>query len=116
MPTENYVPLTYETKIIRPGRFFHLKLKLSENDPCTLALQAVDASRHHQMFANRNILILPLKTIAPYCWCTHGEYDSLPLCMLCDLYWFGLVCCGLTSQSVIFQLYSDGTVVQFSKF
>ena len=32
---ENYVPLTYETKIIRPGRFFVEKLKLSENDPCT---------------------------------------------------------------------------------
>ena len=24
-----------------------------------------------------------------------------------------LVCCGLTSDSAIFQLYSDGTVVQF---
>ena len=33
MPIENYVPLTYETKIIRPGRFFFEKLKLSENDP-----------------------------------------------------------------------------------
>ena len=33
--------------------------------------------------------------------------------------WFGwLVCCGLTSHSVIFQLYwcSDGTVVQFPNF
>ena len=29
---------------------------------------------------------------------------------------FGLVVCGLTSHSAIFQLYSDGTVVQFSKF
>ena len=27
-----------------------------------------------------------------------------------------LLGCGLTSHSVIFQLYSDGTVVQFSKF
>ena len=27
-----------------------------------------------------------------------------------------LVGCGLTSHSAIFQLYSDGTVVQFSKF
>ena len=23
LPHENYMPLTYETKIIRPGRFFH---------------------------------------------------------------------------------------------
>ena len=23
LPIENYVPLIYETKIIRPGRFFH---------------------------------------------------------------------------------------------
>ena len=23
LPIENYVPLTYETKIIRPGRFFY---------------------------------------------------------------------------------------------
>ena len=27
LPHENYVPLTYETKIIRPGRFFHWKVK-----------------------------------------------------------------------------------------
>ena len=35
LPIENYVPLTYETKIIRPGRFYIEKLKLSENDPQT---------------------------------------------------------------------------------
>ena len=28
LPHENYVPLTYETKIIRPGRFFHRKVKV----------------------------------------------------------------------------------------
>ena len=27
---------------------------------------------------------------------------------------FGLVCCGLTSHSAIFQLYSNGTIVHFS--
>ena len=36
LPHENYVPLTYGTKIIRPGRFFIEKLKLSENDPQTI--------------------------------------------------------------------------------
>ena len=30
--------------------------------------------------------------------------------------YFVLVGCGLTYHSEIFQLYSDGTVVQFSKF
>ena len=34
LPIENYVSLNYETKIVRPERFFFSeKLKLSENDP-----------------------------------------------------------------------------------
>ena len=33
LPIENYVPLTYETKIIRPGRFFHWKVKVVREWP-----------------------------------------------------------------------------------
>ena len=33
LPHENYVPLTYETKIIRPGRFFHWKVKVVRELP-----------------------------------------------------------------------------------
>ena len=37
LPIENYVPFTHETTIIRPGRLFFEKLKLSENEPKTYA-------------------------------------------------------------------------------
>ena len=33
LPHENYVPLTYETKIIRPRRFFHWKAKVVREWP-----------------------------------------------------------------------------------
>ena len=39
---ENYVHLTNKTKIIRPGRFFIQKLKLSENDPVTTSVYRND--------------------------------------------------------------------------
>ena len=43
-------------------------------------------------------------------WKNAFEYDVLHYCHVV------VVDCGLTSHSAIFQLYSDGTDVQFSKF
>ena len=44
-------------------------------------LQGVDASQHHQMITNSHRMFRPFKTMTPFCWRAHSEYDDVSHCV-----------------------------------
>ena len=49
-------------------------------------LQGVDASRHHKLVTNSHGMFRPFKTMTPYCWHTHSEYDDVSHCVSWDFH------------------------------